>query len=152
MRLHAWAFPVIGIALVFASALCVAISLAACSPSSDVTTGGDAVSTTDQGVATTGDAQTTTDVKTDADGAQYVADEMIVVFKQGTTPDEAMAALSSAKSVVAQKVTQDQLDQSLALVTVKVADGHTVDEAISELEQCDVVESAQKNHVLHTMA
>jgi hypothetical protein len=83
---------------------------------------------------------------------EYVSDEVIVVFRAGTTASAATAALAGTQSVVAQEVTQEELDQSLPYVVVKTSAGHTVDQAISELEQVDVIESAQRNHVLHTMS
>jgi hypothetical protein len=86
------------------------------------------------------------------DGMEYVSDEVIVVFRAGTTASAATAALAGTQSVVAQEVTQEELDQSLPYVVVKTSAGHTVDQAISELEQVDVIESAQRNHVLHTMS
>lgn len=127
--------------------------LVGCSSSGGAQQGSDTLASSSIDSPSTGDsAATTSGVTTDADGIEYVSDEVIVVFKDSITPQEATQALVGARSVVAQEITADELDQAVPAVTFKVADGYTVDDAIEELERLDVVASAQRNHVLHAFS
>ena len=75
--------------------------------------------------------------------AAAATDTVLVRFVTGTSADAATSAVRGLSTVQAKAIGKTDLE---GYVTLSVADGHTADEAIAELESLDVVESAQKNY------
>lgn len=134
--------------VILAGSLAIAAVGGCARPASD-SQGSETVSASTTGSQTDSDSATTLSVTTAPDGSEYVSNEVIVVFKDAITSQEASEALKGVKSVIARDVSDEELDQAVPAITLTVADGHTVDEAIEELEGLDVVASAQRNRVLY---
>jgi subtilisin family serine protease len=75
--------------------------------------------------------------------AAAATDAVLVRFVTGTSADAATSAVRGLSTVQAKAIGKTDLE---GYVTLSVADGHTADEAIAELENLNVVESAQKNY------
>ena len=77
--------------------------------------------------------------------AEYEPRSVLVTFAEDTSADEANALLAQAKAVVPAEVTQADLDYGL--VTLSVADGLVVEDAVVELAGAPEVDVVQPNYV-----
>ncbi|MCH3944136.1 MAG: RICIN domain-containing protein [Atopobiaceae bacterium] len=115
-------------------------------------------------------AEEATGIPASGEGTDYVAGEVLVTFRDGTTRAEATQAVQGAAAVSTGQVTEGDLvatsvegdtlvsdtegvapDASAPMAKVGVADGSTVVQAVAELEQDPIVESAQPNYLYHAM-
>ena len=94
-------------------------------------------------------------------GTQYVADEVLVTLKPGTTVEQVKDLLRENDCVASQNISQTLVASSVAdgtiegnhdtdpMLCLKVADGTSVAQAAAELEDSELVSSAGKNLLLY---
>lgn len=76
--------------------------------------------------------------------AEYDADRILVTFPEGTTADAANEALAACKTIAGVTLTQEQVDD--VLVTLDVAEGYKVEDAVVELSGVGLADIVQPNY------
>ena len=82
-------------------------------------------------------------------GETFVGGEVLVTFKDGTSASKATDTLNSSDVVQDTTVSQEALDQPVAVVDARVEPTSSVANAISELQDDPNVESVQPNYLYY---